>query len=185
MPENQWIDLAKTAARTAAYHAVKALRRAGARENFVRRIPMVRKAADFEARPRLSVSAKLRPVVRPGVFGLDMYGMLKRSKVALNIHADSSPTHASNMRLFEITGVGTCELTDWRDNLPELFEPEREVVTYRSMGECLEKARWLLAHPEEREQIAKRGQERTLRDHTFAKRAVELDAIIRREIRGV
>ena len=83
------------------------------------------------------------------------------------------------MRLFEATGVGTCLLTDWKENLSELFEIDREIVTYKSVDECIEKAKWLLEHPQERELIAKAGQARTLKDHTFAQRAVQLDKIIR------
>jgi spore maturation protein CgeB len=86
------------------------------------------------------------------------------------------------MRLFEATGVGTCLITDWKDNLHDLFEPDREVVTYRSPQECVEKVKWLLEHPQEREAIAQAGQARTLKDHTFDQRAIELDYIIRREL---
>jgi spore maturation protein CgeB len=86
------------------------------------------------------------------------------------------------MRLFEATGVGTCLLTDWKDNLPKLFEPEKEVVTYKSVEECIEKVKWLLDHPQEREAIAKAGQARTLKDHTFAQRAIQLDEIIKRQL---
>ncbi|MFN6031973.1 MAG: glycosyltransferase [Dolichospermum sp.] len=41
---------------------------------------------------------------------------------------------------------------------------------------------WLLDHPQEREAIAKAGQARTLKDHTFAQRAIQLDEIIRKMI---
>jgi spore maturation protein CgeB len=34
-------------------------------------------------------------------------------------------------------------------------------------------------HPQERELIAKAGQARILKDHTFAQRAIQLDEIIR------
>jgi spore maturation protein CgeB len=108
-----------------------------------------------------------------------MYQVLHDSAVTLNIHADSSPEYASNSKLFEGTGVGTCLLTDWRRNIGELFAPEREVVTYRTPAECVEKARWLLEHPRERREIARAGQARVLREHTFAHRAGRLDAIIR------
>jgi len=72
----------------------------------------------------------------PGVFGSHRSGagdvpVLKGSKVVLNIHADSSPRFASNMRLFETTGMGACLLTDGRKNLTELFEPGIEVAEYR------------------------------------------------------
>jgi spore maturation protein CgeB len=75
--------------------------------------------------------------------------------------------------------VGTCLVTEWRKNLSEFFEPDKEVVTYRSPEECLEKIKWLLEHPEECQAIAKSGQARTLKDHTFSQRAVQLDGIIK------
>jgi spore maturation protein CgeB len=86
------------------------------------------------------------------------------------------------MRLFEATGVRTCLLTDWKENLSELFEIDREVVTDKSVNECIEKVEWLLENPQERELIAKAGQARILKDHTFAQRAVQLDEIIRKAL---
>ena len=44
------------------------------------------------------------------------------------------------MRLFEATGSGACLVTDWKENLGELFEPDVEVVTYRSVAECVKKS---------------------------------------------
>jgi spore maturation protein CgeB len=75
--------------------------------------------------------------------------------------------------------VGACLLTDWKNNLKELFVPEQEVVTYKSVDECVEKVKWLLGHPQERQMIARAGQARTLKDHTFTHRAVQLDKIIK------
>jgi spore maturation protein CgeB len=112
------------------------------------------------------------------VYGLDFYQVIRDSWVSLNIHADSSPRYASNMRLYEATGVGSCLLTDWKSNLPALFDIDKEIVSYRSSAEALEKARWLLEHPQERDEIARRGQARTLRDYTFGHQARELDSVI-------
>jgi spore maturation protein CgeB len=108
-----------------------------------------------------------------------MYETVRDAKVTLNIHADSSDRYASNMRLFEVTGVGGCLLTDWKPNLGELFALDREVVAYRSPAECIEKARWLLEHPDARAAIAKAGQARTLRSHTFAHRAGRFAEIVK------
>ncbi|TRT56206.1 MAG: glycosyltransferase family 1 protein [Microcystis aeruginosa Ma_QC_C_20070703_M131] len=118
----------------------------------------------------------------PPLFGLSMFQHLHDSKVTFNNHIDISSRAASNMRLFEATGVGTCLVTDWKDNLHDLFEPDREVVTYRSPQECVEKVKWLLEHPQEREAIAQAGQARTLKYHTFDQRAIEIDYIIRRDL---
>ncbi|MCO5142607.1 MAG: glycosyltransferase [Oligoflexia bacterium] len=114
---------------------------------------------------------KLKKFICPPVYGLKMYEAILSSKVVLNFHADSSPLYASNMRLFETTGVGTCLLTDWKENLPELFDIDREIVTYKSVDECVEKAMWLLENPQKAEEIALAGQRRTLSDHTFKNRA--------------
>jgi len=55
-------------------------------------------------------------------------------------------------------------------------------VTYKSEEDCIEKVNWLLSHPNELKQIAAAGQKRTLRDHTFEKRAEELHEIISKEL---
>ena len=175
-------DVAKFSARSVVFTAAQALRSVGVKDSMISRLPLIRKALEWRGAPALSVSHKLRPRVKPGVFGIHMIQLLKDTDVTLNIHADSSPTHASNMRLFEATGAGSCLLTDWRDNLADLFEPEKEVVTYRSIAECIEKATWLLKNPESRQAIAKAGHARVLKDHTILQRAKRLDQLIRKEL---
>jgi spore maturation protein CgeB len=107
-----------------------------------------------------------------------MYRTLHRSRVTYNSHGDFAPHSASNRRLFESTGVASCLLTDHKSNISTLFEPDREVVTFTGTEDCIEKAKWLLAHPREAGEIAGAGQRRTLAEHTYARRAVELDAIL-------
>jgi len=115
----------------------------------------------------------LRKHIRTEVFGKAMLEVVFNSRISLNNHGDAV-TFAANMRLFEITGCGSCLVTDWKPNLAQLFEPGSEVMTYRSQAECIEVVKWLLENEEERERIARAGQQRTLRDHTFRARSVEL-----------
>ena len=117
---------------------------------------------------------------RAPVFGLEMFQKLRDSRVVFNQHIDISPVSASNMRLFETTGVGACLLTDWKKNLSELFVPDEEVLTYDSAEECAEKVRYILERESLRRQIAEAGQRRTLREHTFVNRAARIDEIIRK-----
>lgn len=179
-----WKDEAMANVFALGYDASRLLKNIGVAEGILERIPLVRSAMKLPSRPLRPVNPKLRPFLRDAVYGLEMFQVLADSSVVLNIHADSSPHFASNMRLFETTGVGTCLVTDWKENLHELFEPDREVVTYRTVEECVEKVRWLVTHPTEREEIARAGQARTLRSHTFDHRAAELVEIIRRELAG-
>jgi spore maturation protein CgeB len=99
--------------------------------------------------------------------------------LTLNQHGNIPP-YANSQRLFEATGVGTLLVTDWKVNLHEMFEVGKEVIAYRTFEECLEMIRYYLGHDEEREAIARAGQQRTLRDHTYYKRMQELVDIVRK-----
>jgi spore maturation protein CgeB len=176
------VDDLKTIAKQGLYGVMGGLLAIGVSKEILKTIPVVGKAADWESMPLRPVNPRLKPYMKPAVFGLEMFQTLRNSRTTLNSHVDISPRSASNMRLFEATGVGTCLVTDWKENLHELFEPEKEVVTFRSTEECVEKVNWLLEHPKEREEIAKAGQARCLRDHTYAQRALRLNEIIKREM---
>lgn len=132
--------------------------------------------------PQSSIDARVARRARPPLFGLDMFRQLRAGRVALNTHIDISTHSASNMRLFEATGVGSCLLTDAKENLRELFEPDAEVVAYRDAEECVEKVKYLLGHESERRSVAAAGQRRTLREHTFAARAALIDAVVREKL---
>lgn len=138
----------------------------------------------LEYRPDLSqyVDTAIAARSYPALFSLSMYQKLRESQITLNTHIDTSAQYASNMRLYEATGVGTCLLTDWKQNLHEVFEPDVEVVTYRSAEEAIEKFRYLLAHDDERRKIATAGQCRTLRSHTFDVRAQQLHRLIQKTL---
>ena len=112
-------------------------------------------------------------------WGREMYQVLRCSKVTLNHHGNVAP-YANNMRLYEATGVGTLLITDWKENLPEIFEPGKEVVAYRSAEECAELIQYYLEHNDEREAIALAGQQRTLREHTYYHRMQEFAEIAKR-----
>lgn len=128
----------------------------------------------IEAFPRKSA---IRKAYMGQAWGLEMYQILARSKITLNHHGDIPP-YASNMRLYEATGVGTLLITDWKENLHELFEPDKEVVAYRSADECAELIQYYLDHEAEREAIARAGHQRTLKDHTYFRRMAELVDIV-------
>ena len=83
-----------------------------------------------------------------------MFRILGRSRITLNTHITASESSTGNIRLFEATGIGTCLVTDWKEDLKDLFELESEVVAYRSPDECSEKVRWLLDNPERCREIA-------------------------------
>ncbi len=146
------------------------------------RLPIINKVNLWPIRPASLYADTWRRMLRPPVWGLRMYQTLLRSKATFNMQPDGSSEFASNMRLFEATGMGVCLLTDWKQNLVEFFEPDREVVTYRTTDECVEKAKYLMEHESERLSIARAGQARCLRDHTFERRAPILEHFLKRHL---
>jgi len=128
---------------------------------------------------RLPETSPVRKSYIGQTWGRQMYQILDNSRITLNHHGDIPP-YANNMRLFEATGVGTLLITDWKVNLHEMFEPGKEVVAYRSPEECVELITYYLQHDRERKAIARAGQERTLRQHTYNCRMQELVDIVRK-----
>ena len=105
---------------------------------------------------------------KPSLFGLEMYRKLAQSQIGLNIHIDVARDRSGNMRLFEVTGMGACLLTDRKTNLGDFFEDGKEIVVFDDAQDAIDKIRWLMANPADREKIAIAGQARTLRDHSLA-----------------
>lgn len=172
-------DVVEGELKRALYMGMQGLERLGLPPEALAKLPVVGGAARWPSLPPKVGIPELKGVLRPSVFGLEMFRTLQRSKLSFNSHIDLSPRSASNMRMFEATGVGSCLVTDWKENIQDLFEPDREVVTYRSADECIEKVQWLLEHPADRQAIAKAGQARTLREHTIPHRAKIFDEILK------
>jgi hypothetical protein len=126
----------------------------------------------------LSKSSSIYPNHFGEVWGLDMYRCLARSRITFNRHIKVAENYANNMRLYEATGVGAMLITDYKDNLGEIFEIGKEVVAYRNKDEAVDLIRYYASHPEEASKIARAGQMRTLKDHTYKSRMVELIPIL-------
>ena len=121
----------------------------------------------------LALNSPVRSRYRGEAWGLGMFEKLGNSQITLNMHINAkfkgvaNNNYAANMRLYEATGSGALLITDYRDNLHEIFEIGKEVVAYRSIDEAVELVKYYLAHPAEAEAIAAAGQKRTLETHSY------------------
>ncbi|MCO6430667.1 MAG: glycosyltransferase [Deltaproteobacteria bacterium] len=142
----------------------------------------------------LPQDSPIRQRWRGEAWGNRMFEVLGQSKITVNVHAahvlpcSDSPMssaakhYANNMRLFEATGCGSLLITDFKDNLCDLFEPGKEVVAYRSADECEALIKYYLAHPDKAAKIARAGQERTLKQHAYALRLKHTAEILERHL---
>jgi spore maturation protein CgeB len=122
----------------------------------------------------LRASSPLHRCFQGEVWGADMYQVLRRSRVTLNSHIDLAGREAGNMRLFEATGVGAFLLTDSKDTLDTLFEPNREVAVWRSTDDCCAAIGRYLDDDKNRADIAHAGQARTMAQHTYRHRTSQI-----------
>ncbi len=168
--------------RQSAYIAANALKKM--RLSFIaENLPGIKKAFLLDRMPQNPKNISLiKKNSKPSIYGMEMFKALSRSKIGFNYHGNVAGDYAANIRLFEVTGVGSCLITDWKKNLNDIFEIDKEVTAFNSADECIEKVKWLLNHEQERKAIAEAGQKRVLKDHTFEIRAKQLDEIIRKEL---
>lgn len=106
--------------------------------------------------------------------------LFAQSKIILGVGTigHCSDFYALKMRDFDATMSGSFYLTHDNSDLHALFEVDREIATYRSVGECVEKALHYLENAAERETIARAGLLRARNEHTWEQRFGKLfDAI--------
>lgn len=109
-------------------------------------------------------------VMNQSVYGDDMLKVYSSNGIALNFNFDDY----LNLRNFEVPACGPLLITTAVPYLDEYFRLDEEIVTFATPEELRDKVGYYLAHPDIAAQIAKRGQARAHREHTFQQRMVEL-----------
>lgn len=105
----------------------------------------------------------------------DCVRIFNATKVNINLHSSIQARELVtggdfvNPRTFEVAACGAFQLVDRRSLMAGLFA-EGELAVFDRMEELAPLVEHYLAHPEEREAIAKRGQARVLAEHTYAAR---------------
>lgn len=105
----------------------------------------------------------------------DCVRIFNATKVNVNLHSSIQAKDLVtggdfvNPRTFEIAACGAFQLVDRRGLMAELFDDD-ELAMFEHVDELVPRIEYYLAHPEEREAIARRGQERVLAQHTYGAR---------------
>ncbi|MDT7952192.1 MAG: glycosyltransferase [Acetobacteraceae bacterium] len=100
----------------------------------------------------------------------------------LNVARDSMAAvgFSPATRVFEAAGAGACLITDAWAGIELFLEPEREVLVARDGQDVADHLRRLT--PERARAIGAAARLRIEADHTYAQRAVVVDALFRREL---
>ncbi|MDQ0874557.1 spore maturation protein CgeB [Paenibacillus sp. V4I3] len=116
--------------------------------------------------------------------------LINQSKIVINNHrsyddstlfnrnSNKLPAVSINPRTFEISACCAFQLSDVRQELHRYYEVGKEIETYSSPTELIEKIDYYLNHEDERHEIARRGHSKTLINHTYTKRLVTLLKVV-------
>jgi spore maturation protein CgeB len=84
------------------------------------------------------------------------------------------PVYQASPRVFEVLACGAFLISDRQKDVLALFGEGRHFVSFKSPNDLVDKVRYFLDRPTERNLIAKQGQEETLKDHTYVHRVMTL-----------
>ena len=110
----------------------------------------------------------------------DMVKLYSRSRINLGFGGVEGHTETFCLkgRDFEIPLSGGLYLTEDHPELARAYQIGREIVTWRDPDDLAAKIRHLLTHPDEAEEIRRRGSERARRDHTWERRLETIFSIL-------
>ncbi|MBC7166875.1 glycosyltransferase [Phenylobacterium sp.] len=125
-----------------------------------------------------SLPANVRAIGHVGTGDHNAFNCTPRA--VLNVARDSMAEvgFSPATRVFEAAGAGACLITDAWEGIELFLEPGREVLVARDGQDVADHLSGLTA--ERAAQIGEAARARILDGHTYAQRAVEVDALLRR-----
>lgn len=112
------------------------------------------------------------------VWGEEHAKIAKLSKIYLGFDAQPHIRKSMSERLYIAVGCGAFYMCRHVEGIEEVLEPGRDIVTFKSEDEMIEKIRYYLLNDDLRMKIAQSGQQRVLREHTYEIRTRQLIDII-------
>lgn len=105
----------------------------------------------------------------------EMVRIFNQSKVVLNIHSWLGRfSYGVNPRLFEACGCGSFQVCDFKEEIPDLYEEDKEIVLYRNLDELKEKLRYYLDNKDKRAEVSDNAYSRARRQHTYRQRLEQM-----------
>lgn len=107
----------------------------------------------------------------------EAYKVFYSSKININITMRSIESGVP-MRIFDIMSVGGFVLSNYQEEISELFEEGKEIVTFKTPEELLEKADYYLSHDKERQQIGINGYKKIKKCYTYEQQIRKIVSIL-------
>jgi len=92
----------------------------------------------------------------PGVYGAELFDVLARAKMGLNISKRNDVYLYSSDRMSQLMGCGLLTMIDKRTRFDEIFGPD-ELICYDGIDDLIAKIDYYRTHDAERKAVAERG----------------------------
>ncbi|MBN8201204.1 MULTISPECIES: CgeB family protein [Bacillaceae] len=79
-----------------------------------------------------------------------------------------------NNRTFDVAACGAFQLIEYKEDLPIHFIEDKEIVSFKTEDELLQKIIFYINHEEKRKEISELANKRVLKEHTFEKRMEDM-----------
>lgn len=113
----------------------------------------------------------------PEINNLEAYKIFYSSKINLNMTLRSIESGVP-LRIFDIMSVGGFVLSNWQEEMTELFEEDKEIVLFKTPEEMIEKIDYYLAHEKERIRIGINGYLKIKNCYTYEHQLQKLLAVL-------
>jgi spore maturation protein CgeB len=92
--------------------------------------------------------------------------VFNNSKININISLRSILSGVP-LRCIDIMAAGGFLISNYQQELSELFEPDKDLVIYESRADLMNKIEYYLSHDDERESIARNGQAKVAQNFDY------------------
>lgn len=118
-----------------------------------------------------------------GFHGEGLARLVAQSSVVVAPDGPVTDRYWSN-RVYLMLGMGACLLHPYCGYLHEHYEPNKEILYYRSRAEMEVVISVLLSQGGERQRLSEAGRERTFRDHSYVERCKKLVSVVEERCHG-
>jgi spore maturation protein CgeB len=99
--------------------------------------------------------------------------------ININLHHPLNDILGTSSRTFDISACRSFQLADYKSDMEDLLKVGEEIICFKNADEFRKLARYYLDHPDERAEIAGRAYDRTLKEHTYERRAATVLELIK------
>jgi len=112
------------------------------------------------------------------IWGSEYAKVAQLSKIFLAFDAHPHIRKSMSARMYTAVGCGAFYLCQHVDGIEEVLEPDKEIVTFRSEDEMIDKINFYLPKEDLRRTIAEAGRNKVLQEHTYEVRIRQMLEIV-------